>query len=44
MLIQTKGVKIENNRDSTVVAYVDEIVLISETEDEPRNVTWILSK
>lgn len=42
MPTQTKDVQIENHQYLTVVVYADEIVLISETEDEPGNATCIL--
>jgi len=44
VLIQAKGIKIENNQDLTVVADADDIVLIAETEDEVKNTTSILLK
>ncbi|VVC43163.1 Reverse transcriptase domain [Cinara cedri] len=42
VLIQAKGIKMNNNNDLTIVAFPDNIVLIAETENELRNTTSIL--
>ncbi|KAE9522623.1 hypothetical protein AGLY_016986 [Aphis glycines] len=42
VLIQAKGIKMNNNNELTVVAYADDIVLIAESEDDLRNTTSIL--
>jgi len=42
VLIQAKGIKMNNNNELTVVAYADDIVLIAESEDDLRNTTRIL--
>lgn len=42
VLIQAKGIKMNNNNELTVVANADDIVLIAESEDDQRNTTSIL--
>jgi len=42
VLIQAKGIKMNNNNELTVVAYADDIVLIAESEDDLRNTTSTL--
>jgi len=42
VLIQAKGIIMNNNNEQSVVAYVDDIVLMAESEDELKNTTSIL--
>lgn len=43
-MIQAKGIKIEENKNAMTVAYVDDIVLLAETDNDLKNTVNSLLK